>query len=174
MNQADCDDELAEIAVVGDLNDVEVDLTEKLLAVPEGGKCTLFFDSPGGSPYTAISLMSLILFRRLDATGIVTGECSSSALWPFAACRKRIVTAYSVLLFHPLKAQSEEQVGQAEAAEWSRHFSQFERDMDQLLALLLKADESQLAEWMVPGRYVTGRELAEAGFAELVDLTSLI
>ena len=79
-----------------------------------------------------------------------------------------------MLLFHPIKAQSEEQVGQAEAAEWSRHFGQFEKDMDQLLAQLLKADESQLAEWMVPGRYVTGRELAEAGFAELVDLATLI
>src|SRR3990172_449553 len=65
-----------EIAFVGDLTDNEGDLTEKLLAVQPGGECTLFFDSPGGSPYCAISLMSVIRLRGLRATGIVTGECS--------------------------------------------------------------------------------------------------
>ena len=57
----------------------------------------------------------MILLRQLQVTGIVTGECSSAALWPFAACRRRIVTPFSVLLFHPMKWQSEEHVGLAEA-----------------------------------------------------------
>ncbi len=71
-----------------------------------------------------MSLMTLMLVRGVRATGIVTGECSSAALWPFAACVRRLVTPYSVLLFHPMKWQSEEHVGLAEAAEWARHFRQ--------------------------------------------------
>ena len=76
-----------EIAMVGDLTESEAELTDKLLAVEPGGECTLYIDSPGGSPYCAMSLTSLIMLRGLRATGIVTGECSSAALWPFAACR---------------------------------------------------------------------------------------
>ena len=56
-----------EIALVGDLTDNEGDLTDKLLDVPQGGECTLYFDSPGGSPYCAISLMTLILLREPPA-----------------------------------------------------------------------------------------------------------
>src|SRR6187397_2301049 len=90
-----------EIALVGDLTEHESELTDKLCSVPLGGSCTLYIDSPGGSPYCAMSLMTLIIFRGLKVTGIGTGECSSSALWPFAACHRRIVTPFSVLLFHP-------------------------------------------------------------------------
>ena len=106
-----------EIAIVGDLTDHEGDLTEKLLGVEPGGECIIYFDSPGGSPYCAMSLMTLIRLRRIRATGVITGECSSAALWPFAACDRRIVTPYSVLLFHPMRWQSEENVGLSEAAE---------------------------------------------------------
>lgn len=159
-----------EIAFTGDLTDHESELTDRLLGVPIGGRCTLFIDSPGGSPYCAIALTTLITLRRLDATGIVTGECSSAALWPFAACRRRLVTPFSVLLFHPMKWQSEEHVGLAEAAEWARHFGQLERDMDQLLADLLHIPLDKLESWIRPGRYVSGREFAEAGMAELIDI----
>lgn len=159
-----------EIALVGDLTDNEGELTDKLLNVPLGGECTLYIDSPGGSPYCAMSLMTLILMRGLKATGIVTGECSSAALWPFAACSRRIVSPYSVLLFHPMKWQSEEHVGLAEAAEWARHFSELEQDMDRLLAELFGVTPDLMARWISPGKYVMGRELAAAGLAELVDL----
>jgi len=162
-----------EIALVGDLTDNEGDLTDKLLDVPLGGECTLYFDSPGGSPYCAISLMSLIRLRGLRATGIVTGECSSAALWPFAACVRRIVTPYSVLLFHPMKWQSEEHVGLAEAAEWARHFGNLETDMDRLLAVLFGVSYEHVSQWISPGRYVSGRELADAGLAEMVELENL-
>jgi len=165
-------DEPVEFCMVGDLTDNEPDLCDKLLDVPRGGECTIYFDSPGGSPYTAISLMTLILVRRVKATGIVTGECSSSALWPFAACSKRIVTPYSYLLFHPMKSQSEEQMGLEEAAEWSRHFAELEQEMDRVLAKLFNVTIDRLAPWLKPGRYVTGRELSEAGLAELVDLVT--
>lgn len=167
------DDRSTEFAVVGDLSDSESELTQKLLDIDPGSECTLYFDSPGGSPYCAISLVTLMRLRGIKATGVVTGECSSAALWPFAACRRRIVTPYSVLLFHPMKWQSEEHIGLSEAAEWSRHFSQLEKEMDRMLAELFEISLDKMNAWINPGRYVFGRELAEAGLAELVDIHAL-
>ena len=83
-------DRIPEIAIVGDLTEHETELTDRLLDVPPGGRCTLYFDSPGGSPYCAMSLMTLIRLRGLHAVGVVTGECSSAALWPFAACQEQV------------------------------------------------------------------------------------
>lgn len=162
-----------EIAMVGDLTDAEGELTDRLLGVAPGEECTIYFDSPGGSPYCAMSLMSLIKLRRLRATGIVTGECSSATLWPFAACERRVVTPYSVLLFHPMRWQSEENVGLAEAAEWARHFGDLEHQMDELLAQMFGVDAKLMEEWINPGKYVSGREIAEAGIAELVEFNDL-
>ncbi len=164
----------AEIALVGDITDNETELTEKFLQVPIGGECTLYIDSPGGSPYTAMSLTSLMVLRGVKATGIVTGECSSAALWPFAACQKRLVTPFSVLLFHPMKWQSEEHVQITEAAEWARHFERLETDMDTLLADLFGIPAERIARWTRPGRYVSGQEIADAGLAELIPLKSRI
>ena len=127
-NQEPNEDDLpVEIAFVGDLTDNEGELTDRILSVPPGGECTLFIDSPGGSPYCAISLTTLMVLRGINATGIVCGECSSAALWPFAACKRRIVTPFSVLLFHPMKWQSEEHGGLAEAAEWARRIGRHGR-----------------------------------------------
>ena len=159
-----------EIAVVGDLTENQSAACDKLLEVEPGGECILYFDSPGGSPYTAVAMMTMIRLRDLKATGVVAGECSSAALWPLAACRRRIVTRYSVLLFHPMRWQSEENVGLPEATEWARHFGQLEKDMDHLLAELLGLPDETIERWARPGRYVTGPELAETGAAELVDL----
>ncbi|MFO0903014.1 MAG: ATP-dependent Clp protease proteolytic subunit [Pirellulales bacterium] len=164
------EEEPHDIAVVGDLSDNESDITDKLLAVPEGGECTLYFDCPGGGAYTAISLLTLIAVRRLQATAVVTGECSSAAIWPFAACKRRLVTPLSIFLFHPLKWQSEENIGLAEAREWARHFGQLEGEMDRLLAEFLGLSYERLLEWMQPGRYVSGREMVDAGLAEMIDL----
>jgi ATP-dependent Clp protease protease subunit len=170
-----CDGEegLLEIALVGDLSENEADVYEKMLGIPAGSECTLYINSPGGSAYTAISLMSLIRLRGLRVTGVVTGECSSAALWPFAVCCRRIVTRYSVFLFHPMKWQSEEHVQLAEATEWARHFGSLEQDMDQLLARLFGLPYKRLLTWVRPGTYVSGTQLAEAGLAELVDLELL-
>jgi ATP-dependent protease ClpP protease subunit len=170
MSHSEDDDGPVEIAIVGDLTDSEADLTDRLLGIEPGGECTIYFDSPGGSPYCAVSLMTLIKLRRLRATGIVTGECSSATLWPFAACYRRIVTPFSVMLFHPMRWQSEENVGLAEASEWARHFGQLEQDMDSLLADLFGVPADMMKKWISPGKYVSGRELAEAGMAELVEL----
>ena len=159
-----------EIAICGDLSEHEHEIYEKLLAVPPGGECTLYFNSPGGSAYAALSLASLIVLRGMNVTGVVLGECSSAAIWPLAACKRRIVTAHSVLLFHPLKWESGEHVDIDEAAEWARHFAHLEQDMDGVLARLFGMPSDKLAAWMRPGRYVSGHELATAGLAELVDL----
>ena len=162
-----------EIALVGDLTEHQSDLCQKFLDVEPGGQCILYIDSLGGSPYCAVALVSLILLRGLRATAVVAGECSSAALWPFAACTRRLVTPFSVLLFHPMKWQSEEHVGLAEAAEWARHFRELETDMDRLLAELFRVPLEKIQQWSNPGRYVLGRELAEAGLAELVELKPL-
>ena len=162
-----------EIAVVGDLTDNEPDICEKLIDIPPGGECILYFDSVGGSAYAAMALTSLITLRGLKATGVVAGECTSAALWPFAACRRRLVTRMSVLLFHPMKWQSEESVGLPEAAEWARHFKWLETDMDAHLAEMFGVSLEKIQEWSRPGRYVIGTELVEAGLAELVDFKPL-
>jgi ATP-dependent Clp protease, protease subunit len=162
-----------EIAIVGDLTDSEGELTNQILGVAPGGECTIYFDSPGGSPYCAMSLVSLLRLRDVRATAIVTGECSSAALWPFATCRRRIVTPYSVFLFHPMKWQSEEHIGIREAAEWSRHFAELEREMDVLLCQLFGRSADLINEWIRTHRYVTGKEMAGAGLAELVGLDPL-
>ena len=159
-----------EIAICGDLAQHEHDIYDKLLGVPPGGECVLYFNSPGGSAYSALSLASLIVLRGMQATGVVIGECSSAAIWPLAACRRRIVTAHSILLFHQLKWESGEHVDISEAAEWARHFAYLEQDMDGVLARLFGVSTDKLAAWTKPGRYVTGRELAAAGLAELVEL----
>ena len=169
----DQEHEKREIAIVGDLTEHENELTERLLDIEPGGQCTIHFDSPGGSPYCATSLMTLFRLRGLGATGIVTGECSSAALWPFAACVRRYVTPCSVLLFHPMRWQSEENVGLAEAAEWARHFGKLEKDMDALLAELFGATTEMMDSWINPGRYVSGEEMAEAGLAELITFPQL-
>lgn len=163
-----------EIAISGDLSEHEPEIFEKLLSVPPGGECTLYFNSPGGSAYAALALASLIVLRGMNATGVVLAECSSAAIWPFAACRRRIVTTHSVLLFHPLKWESGEHVAIDEAAEWARHFALLEQDMDNVLARLFGVGADKMAAWMKPGRYVSGHELASAGLAELVELAPQI
>lgn len=170
MTNDPSDDSPLEIALCGELSQHEHDICEKLLAVPPGGECVLYFNSPGGSAYSALSLASLLVLRGVVATGVVIGECSSAAIWPLAACRRRIVTPHSILLFHQLKWESGEHVDISEAAEWARHFAHLEQDMDAVLARLFGVGTDKLAGWMKPGRYVTGRELAAAGLAEMVEL----
>jgi len=162
-----------ELAIVGDLTDNEADLTDRLLGVEPGAECTIYFDSPGGSPYCGMSLVTLLRLRGIRATAVVTGECSSAALWPFAACERRLVTPFSVFLFHPMKWQSEEHIGIREAAEWSRHFAELEQEMDVLLCDLFGRSADQINEWSRTHRYVTGREMVAAGLAELIDLKPL-
>ncbi len=161
-----------EIVICGDLTDKQIDLTEKLVSVPRRSKGTIFFDSCGGSAYVGLALAALIRLRGLEPMAVVAGECSSAALFPFAACRRRYVTRYSTLLFHPIRWHSEENVRVEEAAEWARHFQQLEPVLDELLAQMFECPIERLNEWTRPGRFVTGQELADAGLAEIIDLFS--
>ena len=99
-----------ELTITGDLTDKQGDLTEKLAGVPRRSRGTIYFNSCGGSVFTGLALAATIRLRGLDPLGVVAGECSSAAILPFAACRRRVVFAYSTLLFHPVRWQSDEKV----------------------------------------------------------------
>jgi ATP-dependent Clp protease, protease subunit len=159
-----------EIVICGDLTEKQSELADRLCSVPRHSRGTIFFDSCGGSAYVGLSLAALIRLRGLDPIAVVAGECSSAAILPFAACRRRFVTPHSTLLFHPIRWQSEENVRLEEATEWARHFEQMESDLDDLLAEMFDCPRDRLEAWTRPGRFVTGRELADAGLAQIVDL----
>lgn len=159
-----------EIVICGDLTDKQFDLLDRLVSVPRGSRGTIWFDSCGGSAYVGLSLASMIRLRGLDATAVVAGECSSAAIMPFAACKRRFVTRHATLLFHPVRWHSEENVRMEEAREWARHFDVMERDLDDLLTKMLPISPEALAAWTRPGKFVMGEELVAAGVAQLIDL----
>ena len=159
-----------EIAIIGDLSaDRQSETIARIVEFPARSKGIVYFDSCGGSVYAGLALATLIRSRELKATAVVAGECSSAALLPFAACRQRFVTTVSTMLFHPMRWQSEEDVRLEEATEWARHFRQLECDLDELLVKLFPVDAESLRKWTRPGRFVSGKELADAGLAELFD-----
>ncbi|MEZ6065254.1 MAG: ATP-dependent Clp protease proteolytic subunit [Planctomycetaceae bacterium] len=159
-----------ELVICGDLTDKQIELSERIVEVPRRSRGIIYFDSCGGNVYVGLALASLIRLRGLDATAVVAGECSSAALLPFAACRRRFVTSHSTLLFHPMRWQSEEDVKLEEAAEWARHFQHLEDDLDQLLAKMFALPLEQVRQWTRPGRFLTGTELAAAGVAQEINL----
>jgi ATP-dependent Clp protease, protease subunit len=160
----------AEIPVVGDVDDWEADVIKTLLDISPGGECTFYIDSAGGSVYGALAVLTLLRHRRLKGTAIVLGECSSAALLVFAACRRRLVTPYSTLLFHRMRWQSEKRVGSDEAFLWARHFEDMEKELDDLQAKLFGSAEDQVRTWTQGSHYVTGAQLVAAGLAEMLDL----
>ncbi len=160
----------AEIAVIGEVDDWEEDVIRALLEVPAGGECILYIDSTGGSVYGALAVVTLLRQRKLKATAVVLGECSSATLLVFAACRKRVVTSHSTLLFHKMKWQSEKWVDSGEAAHWARHFETLEREIDDLQIRLFGGAEAEVRRWVAGGHFVTGPEIVAAGVAELLVL----
>ena len=159
-----------EIPVIGDVDDWEAEVIRALLEIPHGGECVLYIDSAGGSVYGALAVLALMRHRRLQGTAVVLGECSSAALLLFAACKRRLVTRYSTLLFHRMRWQSDKRVGSDEAFRWARHFEDMEKDLDALQVQLFGAAEEQIRTWTRGGHYVTGPELVAAGLAELLPL----
>lgn len=159
-----------EIILAGDLTEQETELCQKLVEVPRRSRGTIFFDSSGGSVFSGLALATMIRLRGLDPLAVVAGECSSAAILPFAACRRRFVTTHSTLLFHPMRWQSEEEVRLEEAVEWARYFKVLEDDIDSLLARMFDCDLALIREWTRPGRFVRGEEIVAAGLAEIVDL----
>lgn len=159
-----------EIPLCGELHDKQSDLISRLVELPRRSEGLIYIDSTGGSVYTGLALASIIRLRGLRATAVVAGECSSAALFPFAACVRRFVTPHTASLFHPIRWQSEDECRFEEAVEWARHFKHMEKDLDGLLAKMLGVTDELLAEWTRPGKYVTGPELVEAGLAEELNL----
>lgn len=159
-----------EITIAGDLTEKQSDLIAAVTEVERGSSGTIYFDSNGGSAFVGVSLAALIRLRSLDATAVVLGECSSAALLPFAACRRRFVLPQSTLYFHPVHWSSDEDVTLEEASEWARHFGVLEGDLDELLSKMFPLDLDTITKWTRPGRFLTGREVAETGIARLIDL----
>lgn len=170
MKKASAKSRPAELAIIGDVDDWEADVIKELLELPAGGRCTFYIDSAGGSVYGALAVMTLIRQRRLEATGIVLGECSSAALLIFAACTRRLVTRYSTLMFHAMRWQSDKRVMAGEAQRWAAHFQQLEQEMDDLQAKLFGKSAEQVRRWTADGEYVTGPQLVAAGLAELLEI----
>src|SRR6266513_5558148 len=160
----------AEIAVIGEVDDWEEDVVRALLDVRAGGSCVFYIDSTGGSVYGALAVLTLLRHRKLKATAVVLGECSSAALLLFAACQKRLVTAHSTLLFHKMRWQSDKRVDCGEAVRWARHFEDLERDIDDLQVRLFGAAEEQVRAWTLAGDFITGPQLVAEGLAELLPL----
>lgn len=159
-----------EIALIGEIFDEnEKDLVNSLLEAPPGSAVTIYIDSSGGNVYAALAIANIIAHRKLRATAIVVGECSSSAILIFAACRKRLVGPHSVFLFHRIKWRTEKDTRSEEAAQWATHFRWLEVEVDELQANLLGIPADTMKTWIAEGRFVVGQELAEHGAAELVD-----
>ncbi len=160
----------SEIAVVGEVDDWEEDVVKALLELSPGGACVFYIDSGGGSVFGALAALTLLRYRRIDATGVVLGECSSAALLLFAACRRRLVTPYSTLGFHRTRWQSEKRVSADEARRWAGHFEHLEKGLDALQVRLFGAAEEQVRAWTADEQYVTGPQFVAAGLAELLEL----
>jgi len=161
-----------EIAITGELTDKEPELFHEIMDVPRRSRGVIYFDSGGGSAYVGLSLACMIRLRGLDAIAVETGECSSAAILPFAACSQRFVTPHSTLLFHPMRWNSDEDVRLEEAAEWARHFKVLETGLDELIAEMLDFPVEKINDWVRPGKFVSGPDLVEAGLAKMVDLFS--
>jgi ATP-dependent Clp protease, protease subunit len=159
-----------EIAVIGEVDDWEEDVIKALLKIPPGGTCTFYIDSGGGSVFGALAVLTLVRQRRIQATGVVLGECSSAALLLFAVCRKRLVTPFSMLLFHRMRAESEKRILSSDALAWARHFEETEKSIEELQVRLFGTAEDLVRTWTSTGQYVMGPELVAAGLAEMVEI----
>jgi ATP-dependent protease ClpP protease subunit len=159
-----------EIVLAGEVDDWEQDVLDRLLEVEPGGECTLYFDCSGGSVYGALAVLALLRHRSIRARAVVLGECSSAALLVFAGCTQRLVTRYSVFLFHRMHWESEKRVTSTEAISWAKHFAELEGELDELQIRLFGRAEPELRAWLSEDRFVTGAEMIEAGLAELMEI----
>jgi ATP-dependent protease ClpP protease subunit len=160
-----------ELALVGEVEDWEKDVLDRLLEAPPGGQCVFYIDSSGGSVYGALAVVALLRHRPLQARAVVLGECSSATLLVFAACPQRLVTRYSAFLFHRMHWESEKRVTASEARSWAHHFEHLEKELDELLVRLLGKAADQVLAWTREDRYVMGDEIVAAGLADLLEIT---
>lgn len=162
---------IPEFALIGDVDDFEAELIKDLLELKPGSECAFHIDSAGGSVYGAMAVLSLMRLRKLKVSSYVLGECSSATVLIFAASQKRYVTPYSTLLFHRMRWESDKRVDSAEARHWASHFQQLEEELLDLEEKLLShVTKQHIRNWISEGRFLTGRQVAEAGLAELIEL----
>jgi len=159
-----------EIALVGDVDHGEADVIKDMIEARPKRECVFYIDSLGGSVYGALAVTTLIRMRELHCTGIVLGECSSASLLIFAACKKRLVTRYSTLLFHRMRWESEKRIPAHEASRWAKHFEVLENDIDDLQARLFGVADKQIRAWIEKGEYVSGQQVVDAGIAEMLEI----
>lgn len=160
-----------EIAVVGEIFDEnEKEIVQSLLDARTGEAITLYIDSSGGNVYAALAIANILRHRRLRATGVVVGECSSSAVLIFAACKARLVGPHSVFLFHRIKWRTEKDARSEEAAQWASHFQWLEQQVDEMQARWLGIPLEVMKSWIAEGRFVIGRDLVELGAAQMLEL----
>src|SRR5262245_56137425 len=98
---------MAELALIGDIDDWEGEVVKELLDLKSGIECAFYIDSAGGSVYGAMAILTLMKLRKLKVRSYILGECSSAALLIFAASQKRYVTPYSTLFFHRMRWESD-------------------------------------------------------------------
>jgi ATP-dependent protease ClpP protease subunit len=157
------------LALIGDVDVWEAETIKELVDLSPDSECVFYMDSAGGSVYGALAVVALLRLKRIKASVYVLSECSSAALLIFGACKHRYVTPCSTFLFHRMRWQSEKRVASEEAHHWARHFEQLETDLDELQHKLFGAAGDKVRAWTSKGQYVTGREIAAAGLAELVE-----
>jgi len=162
---------IPEFALIGDVDDWESDLIKDLLDLKPGSECAFHIDSAGGSVYGAMAVLSLMRLRKLKVSSYVLGECSSATVLIFAASQKRFVTRYSTMLFHKMRWESDKRVDSIEARHWAAHFQELEEDLlDLEVKLLGNVSKQHVRTWINEGRFLTGKQVAEAGLAELIEL----
>jgi len=162
---------IPEFALIGDVDDWESDLIKDLLELKPGSECAFHIDSAGGSVYGAMAVLSLMRLRKLKVSSYVLGECSSATVLIFAASQKRFVTRYSTMLFHKMRWESDKRVDSIEARHWAAHFQELEEDLlDLEVKLLGNVSKQHVRTWINEGRFLTGKQVAEAGLAELIEL----
>lgn len=162
---------LPEFSLIGDVDDWEGDIINDLLELKPGSECAFYIDSAGGSVYGAMAVLSLMRLRKLKVTSYVLGECSSATVLIFAASHKRFVTPYSTLLFHRMRWESDKRVDSVEARHWASHFEELEQELlDLEVKLFGNLSKDHIRTWINEGRFLTGKQVAEAGIAELVEL----
>lgn len=162
---------MAELALIGDIDDWEGEAVKELLELKPGSQCAFYIDSAGGSVYGAMATLTLMKLRKLKVTSYILGECSSATLLIFAASQKRFVTPYSTLFFHRMRWESDKRVDSVEARHWAKHFQELEDELETLEARLFgEVSRQKVKEWINEARFLTGRQVAEAGLAELVEI----
>ena len=127
-----------------------------------------YVDSAGGSVYSALSIVTMVRLRRLKVWVVVLGECSSAALLVFGVAKRRFVTPLSTLLFHRTRSESDKLIDATAARHWASHFVKLEEDLNAFQAHLFGGSEKLVMQWTEEGRFVTGKEVVEAGLAEMI------